>query len=191
MGVCPTEGIGFGAEYPASFGREGRLQMYLARGIAVLSLVLLTGCADSGGRNAPLAAESCMSCHNGSDDNDYSGPGLEDPHPFGSAANMRCTTCHGGNPNGDDKDSSHVPPPPAIGDYRQYMADNNFNNTEQEAYFNLLTRAGLDKYADYTVGGQTYTALEFLQFVAPSDLRVITLGRSCGQCHPRRCDGGR
>lgn len=162
--------------------------MLSTRTIAILSLVLLGSCVDNGGRENSIAAESCMSCHNGAAENDYTGPGLEDPHPFGSAANIRCTTCHGGNAGGDDKDSSHVPPPPAIGDYRDYMADNVFDTEEREAYFNLLTRAGLDKYADYTVGAKTYSALDYLQFIAPSDLRVLNANRSCNQCHGNHVD---
>jgi hypothetical protein len=40
--------------------------------------------------------ESCMRCHNGaSEANNYSGPGLSNPHPFAPQANISCTGCHG------------------------------------------------------------------------------------------------
>ena len=91
-----------------------------------------------------------MTCHNGSQADDYSGPGLENPHPFPGADNLSCTDCHGGNPLGADKDSSHIPPPPEIGD-RQQLAE------DDTAYFNRLTLTGIDKFADYVVGGTTYT----------------------------------
>jgi len=122
-----------------------------------------------------------MLCHNGSPHDDYAGPGMENPHPFGTADNLKCTTCHGGNPNGEDLASSHVPPPPQIGD-REYQ-DNNAT-----AYFNRLTLTGIDKFPDYQVGGSTYTAIDYLQFVNPGDLRVVTNSRSCGQCHAGHVD---
>ena len=45
----------------------------------------------------------------------------------------------GGNPHGTDKDSSHVPPPPEVG-------DETFQLTNTTAYFNRLTLAGMDKF---------------------------------------------
>jgi hypothetical protein len=146
--------------------------------VAVLS-TLPIACVDQSGRERALAvaAESCMRCHNGSLHDDYAGPGLENPHPFpGDAEVLRCTQCHGGNPAGSDMLSSHVPPPPSIGD-RQFQDQN------ATAWFNKLTLAGIDKIADYTVGSTTYTALDYLQFLNPSDLRVTRLGRGCGECH--------
>jgi hypothetical protein len=77
---------------------------------------------------------------------------------------------------GGDKVSSHVPPPPAVGDRTQQQ-------TDQHAWFNKLTLAGMDKFADYTVNGVTYTALQYLQFLNPGDVRVASIGRGCGQCH--------
>ena len=79
-----------------------------------------------------------MQCHNGSKNDDYAGPGMENPHPFPGADTLTCTACHGGNPSGDDKESSHVPAPPQIGDREQWERDN-------YAYFNRLTLTGLDK----------------------------------------------
>ena len=72
-----------------------------------------------------------MTCHNGSQTNDYSGPGLENPHPYGSggSAKIKCTTCHGGNPNGENPPDAHVPPPPEIG-------DDAFQTVDDFAYFN-------------------------------------------------------
>lgn len=141
-------------------------------------LALLAGCADSGSRDGGSVgnAESCMTCHNGSQDNDYAGPGLLNPHPFPGAANLSCTTCHGGNPNGVDRVTSHVPTPPEIGDDQNLI-----NNTT--AYFNRLTLTGIDKFANYTVNGVTYTPLDYLRFINPGDLRVVNNSQGCGQCH--------
>ena len=72
-----------------------------------LALTALASC-DGSNRDEPIGdAQSCMTCHNGSQTNDYGGPGIENPHPFGDAANLVCTDCHGGNPNGHDKLTSH------------------------------------------------------------------------------------
>lgn len=122
-----------------------------------------------------------MQCHNASLAGDYSGPGIENPHPFGSADQLSCTQCHGGNPEAETAELAHVPPPPAIGDRA-------FQETNRFAYFNKLTLTGLDKLPDYTVDGQTYTALDFLQFVNPGDLRVTSDERSCGACHGAHSD---
>lgn len=162
----------------------GMKQKKLGVGSAMASISLLlwglsmSACTgDGGGAVGIEAAESCMTCHNGSPDhNDYAGPGLEDPHPFGDAANMLCTTCHGGNPDGVDALSSHVPPPPQIGD-REFRDQNAF------AFFNKLTLTGIDRLPDYTVDGVTYSAVDYLQFLNPGDLRVTKEGRGCGQCH--------
>jgi hypothetical protein len=137
----------------------------------------LAACVDEAGRETSLAtAESCMRCHNGSQHDDYGGPGLENPHEFPGAEQLRCTQCHGGDPNGVDAASSHVPPPPSIGDRQQ-------QETDPHAWFNKLTLAGIDKVDDYTVGATTYTGLQYLQFLNPGDLRVTSLQRGCGQCH--------
>lgn len=151
---------------------------------AVLAVNLLqTSCVDQGGRDASVqTGESCMKCHNGSLHDDYAGPGLENPHQFPGAEQLKCTTCHGGNPNGGDVASSHVPPPPQIGD-RAFQDQNAF------AYFNKLTLAGIDKLPDYTVAGVTYTALQYLQFLNPGDLRVTSLERGCGACHQPHATG--
>ena len=125
-------------------------------------------------------ATSCMQCHNGSDYDDYQGPGLSNPHPFGGANYISCTVCHGGNGEGAGKFDSHVPVPPWIGDDQQLVND-------AQSYFNFLTLTGIDKQQPqtYTVDGVSYTALEWLQFRNPGDLRVISEGQSCGTsgCH--------
>ncbi len=153
--------------------------------LAVGASAAFFGCGDPGGSGGGTssATESCMTCHNGSQQNDYKGPGLENPHPYGTgfAANMTCTFCHGGNPGGETPLAAHVPPPPQIGDDTQLEND-------EFAYFNRLTLTGLDKLPDYTVGGVTYTALDYLQFINPGDLRVVTQNRSCGQCHDPHVD---
>jgi hypothetical protein len=142
-----------------------------------LASFLAAGCGDSSGQGVSTAAvQSCMVCHNGSQSNDYSGPGLENPHPFGTAGNLLCTDCHGGNPKAADELASHVPPPPEIGDDAQLAVD-------RTAYFNRLTLTGIDKLPNYSVGGKTYTAIDYLQFINPGDLRVTEAGRACGQCH--------
>lgn len=148
-----------------------------ALAIAIAS-AFQTSCVDQSGRTGGIAtAESCMKCHNGSIHDDYAGPGLENPHPFpGDAEMLRCTQCHGGNPDGTDVASSHVPPPPSIGD-RQ------FQDIDAHAWFNKLTLAGIDKVPDYTVGGVTYTGIDYLQFLNPGDLRVTSRQRGCGECH--------
>ncbi len=155
---------------------------YLAAGgalaIAGTSLLFQAACVDQSGRSGAIAtAESCMKCHNGSLHDDYAGPGLENPHPFpGDAEVLRCTQCHGGNPDGVDVASSHVPPPPSIG-------DREFQDVNAQAYFNKLTLAGIDKVPDYTVDGVTYTGIDYLQFLNPGDLRVSSRQRGCGECH--------
>jgi hypothetical protein len=121
-------------------------------------------------------SETCMACHNGSDKNDYAGTGLTNPHPFAGAQNIKCTVCHGGDGENVGKEGSHVPPPPEIG-------DDQFQIANPEAYFNRLTLAGIDKMQNYTVNNKTYSALDYLQFINPGDLRVVSDGRSCGECH--------
>lgn len=150
-----------------------------SHGLVIGLAIALSACSGGGGETEDLTAETastCMTCHNGSPDHDYGGPGIENPHPFDGADNLRCTTCHGGNPEGITADEAHVPPPPEIGD-REFQDNNAF------AYFNRLTLTGIDKLDDYQVDGKTYTALDYLQFVNPGDLRVVTHGESCGQCH--------
>ena len=77
------------------------------RTLALLApLSLFAACGDSDGRGDVATAQSCMTCHNGSLHNDYAGPGLENPHPFGVADNLLCTTCHGGDPDGLERVAS-------------------------------------------------------------------------------------
>ena len=148
----------------------------LRLGILGAAGLWLAGCSGETGTLQMQRAESCMLCHNGSLENDYAGPGLENPHPFGASDMLLCTTCHGGDPDADTAERAHVPPPPEIGDDQKLL-------TDRRAYFNRLTLAGIDKFPDYTVDGRAYTALEYLRFINPGDLRVVTLGQSCGQCH--------
>ncbi|HRV79841.1 MAG: hypothetical protein H6830_12405 [Planctomycetes bacterium] len=136
---------------------------------------LLPGCSGNTDKLG-VSASSCMKCHNGSQHDDYSGPGMENPHQVEGVEPILCTGCHGGNPDGTDALSSHVPPPPEIGD-REFQDHNAY------AYFNKLTRTGLDRLPDYTVDGVNYTAMDYLQFVNPGDDRVAAQGRGCGECH--------
>ena len=131
----------------------------------------------------PPPPESCMQCHNGAARNDYSGPGLSNPHPFPGADNISCTGCHGGNGQGAGRLGSHVPPPPSIGD-RANQANSDV------AFFNRRTLAGVDKleppeYESRDQPGARHTNLDWLQFVNPGDLRVTSEGRGCGAagCH--------
>ena len=131
--------------------------------------------------NGPL--ESCMQCHNGANENNYSGNGMTNPHPFGAfpTNNVRCSTCHGGNPESFDKVGAHVPAPPEMGTVQDWIG----NPAQYEGYWNRLTLAGVDKYNDYTVEGQTFTGMDYLRFLNPSDLRVVEEDKGCGTpgCH--------
>lgn len=156
-------------------------QPHLGRIVVGAFLAFLYACSGETSSLSTQSAQSCMLCHNGSIVNNYAGPGIENPHPFPGADNILCTTCHGGNPNGTDVMTSHVPPPPQIG-------DDAFQLTNARAYFNRLTLAGMDKYPDYVVDGRTYTALDYLQFVNPGDIRVVTQQRGCGLCHENHAE---
>ncbi|MFT5734371.1 MAG: hypothetical protein ACI8WY_003053, partial [Planctomycetota bacterium] len=160
------------------WSRKAGIREYGVIPLAVGALLLGLGSCSAGDTEnlSNGTAETCMTCHNGSPNHDYAGPGLENPHPFDGADNLLCTTCHGGNPEGETLAEAHVPSPPEIG-------DRDFRETNAFAFFNKLTLTGLDKLDDYEHGGQTYTALDYLQFVNPGDLRVVTNGKSCGECH--------
>jgi hypothetical protein len=156
-------------------------QPHLSRIVVGSFLVLFGACSGETSSLTQQAVQSCMLCHNGSLQNNYSGPGIENPHPFPGADSILCTQCHGGNGNGADEMTSHVPPPPQIG-------DDAFQTTNARAYFNRLTLAGMDKYPDYVVDGRTYTALDYLQFINPGDIRVVTQSRGCGLCHENHAE---
>ena len=162
----------------ANHSRLALIQDVMSR-FSLLLLLVLAGCSSEAGR-LEATAESCMRCHNGSLHDDYAGPGLENPHPFGSEV-LLCTTCHGGDGSAAEKDFAHIPPPPEIGD-REFQDQNNL------AYFNRLTLTGIDKFDDYEVNGTTYTAIDYLQFINPGDLRVVSQDRSCGACHQGHVD---
>ncbi|MDF1800551.1 MAG: hypothetical protein P1V81_15345 [Planctomycetota bacterium] len=152
-------------------------------GLVVLGLVF-AGCGGSeAGKLSVASGGSCMTCHNAGLA-DYEGPGIENPHPFGAsvgADNLDCTTCHGGDDTAESPELAHVPPPPEIG-------DRDFQDVNRFAYFNRLTLTGLDKLPDYEVAGVTHTALDYLQFINPGDLRVTEANRSCGTCHGGHSD---
>ena len=78
-----------------------RILALLALGSFVATSAFHTSCVDQAGRaDAIAASSSCMRCHNGSGQNDYAGPGIENPHPFPGADQLSCTQCHGGNKDG-------------------------------------------------------------------------------------------
>ncbi|QDU68417.1 hypothetical protein [Engelhardtia mirabilis] len=171
----------------AAVERESGLVRVVAVALVLLAFaaLALSGCGGGAGGDTagltPQSSTSCMLCHNGTLSGDYAGPGIENPHPFPGAANLDCATCHGGNVAGDTKELAHVPPPPQIG-------DRDFQDVNAQAYFNRLTLVGIDKFPDYTVGGTTYTALDYLQWINPGDLRVTEAGLGCGQCHAPHSD---
>jgi hypothetical protein len=121
--------------------------------------------------------ESCYNCHA---NNDYNTPtAIEHPHPW---QDLRCTHCHAGRPDRAGIEA-HIPPPPGLS-YNQIQ--NDFGTpTGFWAEFNRRSLTGIDKIGEYTVNGETFTGLEWLQFINPGDLRVVTQGQSCGSagCH--------
>ncbi|MEW5850518.1 MAG: multiheme c-type cytochrome [Myxococcota bacterium] len=151
---------------------------------------------------APPHGSACMACHNG--DPDFDDNGLEQAHPWSSWGNrVGCVNCHGGESgNGMYKDRTHVCPPPDIAQIRD-NGEARWEGVIQEPYgarawSRYLHKAGLDKSAVDGVLGipdqwncpdangeptRVVTKLDYLQFVAPGDLRVVEHGRSCGQCH--------
>lgn len=129
----------------------------------------------------PPQHTACMTCHNGAQAGaqKYSGNGLNNPHQFGSAAYLPCTTCHGGDGTpGNTKELAHVPTPPQMRTDQQLIND-------QVAYFNFLTKTGIDKMPDWTANGNTYSGIDWLQFMNPGDTRVLAQSRGCGSggCH--------
>ena len=126
----------------------------------------------------PRAPSRAWRCHNGSRADDYAGPGIENPHPF--AAARRPDVHHlprrqpGRRGQGCRATSRRRP---------RSATTRAPGRSDRTAYFNRLTLAGIDKFPNYMVGGQTYTALDYLQFINPGDLRVVTQGARCGQCH--------
>ena len=132
-------------------------------------------CPVDPGEPPVLAADTCMGCHNGSTQNDYAGPGISNPHPFG-VRNISCTGCHGGDGTKASKLEAHVPPPPQVGDRQNQQVN-------AQAWFNRLTMSGLDTYPDWTVNGVTYEAVDYINFINPGDLRIVKDGRGCGACH--------
>ena len=132
-----------------------------------------------------------MTCHNGAQNGGqpYSGGGISNPHPFEGAANISCTGCHGGNAENNGKDYAHVPPPPELSG-NTFSINRTYLIQDQQAYFNRLSLAGIDKMtATYSYPerpGETFSALEYLAFINPGDLRVVDKGMGCANgagCH--------
>ena len=93
------------------------------RFVGAVFIAWLASCSGETGTLESRSSDSCMVCHNGSLDNDYAGPGIENPHPFDGASTLSCSTCHGGNPEAETQLAAHVPPPPEIGDDAQLLVD--------------------------------------------------------------------
>lgn len=136
---------------------------------------------DLGMPEEPVPVESCMTCHNGARSNDYSGAGLLNPHPFAPASSIRCTGCHGGDPTSNDYEASHVPAPPAIGDRSMQAMD--FMADRLRWGLVGVDRLTPDPYP--AADGRMVSNLDYLQFINPGDLRVVSAGRGCGArgCH--------
>ena len=149
--------------------------------VLLLGLITMSVSCGGSGLSGDTAVSSCMQCHNGDVTGTYAGPGLQNPHPFPGADMITCVVCHGGNNKGIDKVTSHVPPPPEIGDKANQLKN-------RTAWFNRLTLTGIDKFSDYVVNGKKYTGLDYLQFVNPGDLRVAKANKACGQCHTGHTD---
>ena len=70
--------------------------------VVTMCATIIQGCSRNSSNNnvAQHATESCVLCHNGSVNplDNYSGSGIENPHPKGGsvAGNLACTECHGG-----------------------------------------------------------------------------------------------
>ncbi len=149
---------------------------YIKPSALLLGLMAVSVSCGESGLSGDTAVSSCMQCHNGDVSGTYAGPGLPNPHPFPGADKITCVFCHGGDNKGADKVTSHVPPPPEIGDRANQLQN-------RTAWFNRLTLTGIDKFPDYTVAGKKYTGIDYLQFVNPGDLRVAKANRACGSCH--------
>lgn len=120
----------------------------------------------------PPEHSSCMVCHNGATQGDpvYSGEGISNPHAYGSAGYIDCTSCHGGDGTpGNTAEEAHIPAPP-ISDVQK------------------RTLAGIEDLPTWPGppgSGTVIEPLDWLQFRNPGDLRVAFAGRGCGTtgCH--------
>lgn len=140
------------------------------------------------------AAESCMNCHNGSNKDDYAvSDGLQNPHPFPGAPSIKCSDCHGGNPAHGNKAGAHIPPPPEMIFDPAVASPQNL-----KAWWNRVTLVGVDKFGDADgnyeaqvlndageLVTQTFNVKDYLRFLNPGDMRVVTSGKGCGNagCH--------
>ncbi len=125
---------------------------------------------------APEQDESCYRCHAPAGyDGNHS---IEDPHVWNS---VQCTQCHGGDGTANNPVFAHVCPPPEVGNRQQQILD-------PRAFFLSFTTAGVQFLPNYECLQQdgTYratTALEWLAFENPGDLRAGEEGLGCGACH--------
>ena len=114
---------------------------------------------------APVKVEGCVSCH-----------GLIEPmHKYGTtetleklkdgkdAVGLSCTACHGGNPVATTKEAAHVQPMFP----REWRRDGKYTGANPERSNTLLTRE----------------SWEFVRFVNPGDLRVVSKTCAGSACH--------
>ncbi|MCB9690523.1 MAG: hypothetical protein H6736_01790 [Alphaproteobacteria bacterium] len=120
---------------------------------------------------AAATSESCSRCHQGAVFRPFDGPGIADPHRSDTV--VACTTCHGGDGTAPDAADAHVPVPPEL------------RGDDPGAVFGRRTLASVEGLAGWEEGGRSHTALDWVQFVNPGDLRVVGAGRGCGTsgCH--------
>lgn len=123
-------------------------------------------------------ASTCMTCHNGSEREDYIGTGMQNPHPFAGARFISCVTCHGGDPTATSPEDAHIPRPIEILDNLQLAND-------AVSYQHYLTHTGVEDMGNYQVGAQTFEPIDWLQFVNPGAVAVVERGRGCATsgCH--------
>jgi hypothetical protein len=123
-----------------------------------------------------LGESTCKTCHAPSN---YDGVNsIENPHAW---VTLDCVECHGGDGAATNQTFAHVCPPPAVGNRQQQVLDT-------RAFFLSFTTAGIQLLPDYycaTQGGEQRltTALEWLAFKNPGDLRSGRAGHGCAQCH--------
>ena len=139
--------------------------------VVSVALVILTGIvvvywpSSASNQTAPVKIEGCVSCH-----------GLIEPmHKYGTtetldklkdgkdAVGLSCTACHGGNPASNKKEEAHVKPKFP----NEWRRDGKYSGANPERSNTLLARE----------------SWEFVRFINPGDLRVISKTCAGSGCH--------